>query len=249
MGASPDLQPATAPGLLRRAAAGAWHVPAAFAFLFQHPRLLPLAALPALLAGACVTGGLIVGVYAGSRVEAVFGPAPGRYPDVIAGFLAATTWMATLTACLALGLAAALLLAAPALDLLSRHAEMAERGQSVELSRGLRWEVAQSLRSALYFLAAAPLVFLIGLVPFVGPPLAALWAARALSFQLTEPTLVRRGLGFRERREWHRRWRPESMGYGLVALLVLLVPCANFVLVPALVVGGTRLVLELPEAA
>jgi CysZ protein len=236
-----------APGLLRRAAAGAWHVPGAFGFLLRWPRLLPLAAVPALLAAACVGGGLLAGTYAGPAVEAALTPAPGRVPEAVAVVLAITVWIATLTACLALGLALALLLAAPVLDVLARETERAERGEAVELSRGLRWEIAQSLRSALYFLAAAPLVFLLGLVPLAGPALSALWAARALSFQLTEPTLVRRGLGFAERRQWHRRWRPESMGFGLIALMVLIVPCANVLLAPALVVGGTRLVLELPD--
>jgi CysZ protein len=227
--------------------AGAWHVPGAFGFLVRQPRLMPLAALPAAIAAACVGGGLVAGTYAGPAIEAALAPAPGRVPEAVGVLLAISVWIATLTAFLALGLASALLLAAPVLDVLSRQTERLERGLAVDLSRGLRWEIAQSLRSALYFLAAAPLVFLIGLVPVVGPPLGALWAARALSFQLTEPTLVRRGLAFGERRSWHRRWRPESFGFGLIALLVLVVPCANFVLVPALVVGGTRLVLELPD--
>jgi len=146
---------------------------------------------------------------------------------------------------LALGLAAALLLAAPVLDRLSKEAERADSGASADVGLGLTWEVKESLRSALYFVAAAPVVFVIGLVPLAGPPLAALWAARALSFQLTEPSLMRRGLGFAERRTWHREWWPESMGFGLLALAVLIVPCANFALVPALVVGATRLVVEL----
>lgn len=238
----------TAPGMLRRAAAGAWHVPGAFGFLLRRPRLVPLAAVPALLAVGCVGGGLVAGTYAGPSIEAAFTPAPGRVPEALGALLAVTVWVATLTASLALGLALALLLAAPVLDLLSRETERLQRGEAVDASRGLPWEVGESLRSALYFLAAAPFVFLLGLVPLVGPPLSALWAARALSFQLTEPTLVRRGLGFAERRAWHRRWRPESMGFGLLALLALIVPCANLLLVPALVVGGTRLVLELPGA-
>jgi uncharacterized protein involved in cysteine biosynthesis len=241
------IPPRPAPGLLRRAAAGAWHVPGAFAFLARRPRLVPLSAVPALLAAFCVGGGLVAGAYAGPAIEGALMPAPGRVPEAVAVLLAVTIWIASLTAFLALGLGLALLLAAPVLDVLSRETERAERGLAVEASRGLRWEVAQSLRSALYFLAAAPFVFLIGLIPLAGPPLSALWAARALSFQLTEPSLVRRGLGFAERRAWHRRWRPESLGFGLIALLALIVPCANFVLVPALVIGGTRLVLELPD--
>ena len=236
------------PGTLRRAAAGAWHVPGGFLYLVRRPRLLPLAALPALLAVVCLGGSLAAGLYAGPALEAALTPAPGRAPTAVAALLGVTVWLATLTAALALGLAAALLLAAPVLDRLSKETEHAATGTSADAGRGLAWEVRESLRSALYFVAAAPLVFVIGLVPIVGPPLGALWAARALSFQLTEPSLMRRGLGFAQRRAWHRQWRPESLGFGLLALAVLVVPCANFALVPALVVGATRLVLELTGA-
>lgn len=232
------------PGTLRRAAAGAWHVPGGFIHLVRRPRLVPLAVLPALLAFACVGGSLALCLYAGPSIEAALTPAPDRVPTPVAALLTVSVWLATLLTALALGLAVALLLAAPVLDRLSKETERAAAG-SPDMGLGLTWEVKESLRSALYFVAAAPLVFVIGLVPLAGPPLAALWAARALSFQLTEPSLMRRGLGFAERRAWHRAWWPESMGFGLLALAVLLVPCANFALVPALVVGATRLVVEL----
>jgi CysZ protein len=218
-------------------------VPGGFLYLLRRPRLLALALLPALLAVACVGGCLAAGLYLGPGIQAAL--TPERAPAPLAALFAASVWLATLTAALALGLGAALLLAAPLLDRLSRETERAAGGASSDAGRGLTWEVVESLRSALYFLAAAPLVFVIGLIPVAGPPLAALWAARALSFQLTEPSLTRRGLGFAERRAWHRAWRPESMGFGLLALAALVVPCASFALVPALVVGGTRLVLEL----
>jgi uncharacterized protein involved in cysteine biosynthesis len=54
-------------------------------------------------------------------------------------------------------------------------------------------------------------------------------------------------MGFGARRAWHRKWRPESLGFGLVGLVTLIVPFANLLLAPALAVGGTLLVLELEE--
>jgi uncharacterized protein involved in cysteine biosynthesis len=234
-------------GVLRRAAAGAWHVPAGIAFLLKRPRLWPIAALPAVIAGISVTGGLISGLYAAPFAETQLLDAdlsPWIYTP-----LAATIWIAALTTCMAAGLGVALLLAAPILDRLSQQTETLARGGVLESAPGLAWEVAESLRGALYFLAAAPVVFVLGLVPVVGPAAAALWAAAALSFQETEPALARRGLTFAERRDWHRRFRPESLGFGLTVLLILVVPCANVVLAPALVVGATRLVIELEEVA
>jgi CysZ protein len=157
-------------------------------------------------------------------------------------------WAGTLAAGVVLGLAVALLLAAPVLERLSHRTEIVTRGGAPGLSAGMRWEVAQSLRSAAYFMAVAPFVLLLGLIPVVGPPLAALWAAHALAVQQTEAPLVRRGLGFHDRRQWHRRWRAESLGFGLAAFLTLLVPLANLLLAPALAVGATLLVVDLEGA-
>lgn len=234
--------------LVRRLAAGAWHVPAGFVFLVKRPRLWPLAILPALLAAALVSGGCVLGLYAAPSVEAFLAPDPARVPPWFSGILAVTVWTATIAAAIALGFAGALLLAAPVLDKLSQETEREARGEAAAASPGTVWEVKQALRSAVYFLAAAPGVFLLGLIPMVGPPLAALWAGRALSFQLTDPALARHGLDFASRRAWHRGFWAESLGFGLLALLVLLVPCANFLLAPALVIGATLLVIELQGA-
>ena len=64
---------------------------------------------------------------------------------------------------------------------------------------------------------------------------------------MTDPALTRRGLSFREKRRWHRAWRAESMGFGLAGMVGLLVPFANLLLGPALVAGGTLLVLDLED--
>jgi uncharacterized protein involved in cysteine biosynthesis len=105
----------------------------------------------------------------------------------------------------------------------------------------------QAFRGTLYFLAAAPGVLLLTLVPLVGPPLAILWGSYALAFQQTDSALARRGLSFAERRAWHAFWKPESMGFGLAGLITLVVPFANFLIGPALAVRETLLVLELED--
>ena len=54
------IPPAPVPGSLRRLAAGAWHVPAGFAFLFRHRRLLPLAILPVFLVVVFLIAGMVL---------------------------------------------------------------------------------------------------------------------------------------------------------------------------------------------
>jgi CysZ protein len=228
-----------------RAAAGAWHVPAGLGFLLMRPGLWPFAALPVLLAVALVFLGLVLGVFVGARVESRFAPVPGSVPVWVELPVSLLLWTATLGSGVFLGLGLALALTSPILDQLSRQVEARAGGRTGESGKGLRFEVAQALRGSLYFLVAAPGVFLLGLVPLVGPFLSLAWGGRAVAFQMTDPALTRRGLSFAEKRRWHRTWRAESLGFGLAGMVGLLVPFANLLLGPALVTGGTLLVLAL----
>jgi CysZ protein len=242
-----DLVPGGRPSLPVRAAAGAWHVPASFVFLLRRPGLWALAALPAALAVVLVGAGFVAGIFLVPPAVARFAPAPGSAPvwvELPVRLLLAT---ATVGSGVFLGLGIALALASPILDRLSRQVEARARGGAGDSGKGFRWEAAQALRGSLYFLAAAPGVFLLGLIPVVGPFLSLAWGSRALAFQMTDPALTRRGLSFKEKRLWHRAWRAESMGFGLGGMLGLLVPFANLVLGPALVAGGTLLVLDLED--
>jgi uncharacterized protein involved in cysteine biosynthesis len=74
-----------------------------------------------------------------------------------------------------------------------------------------------------------------------------LWGAHALAFQQTDAPLARRGRDFRARREWHRRYRAESIGFGLAGLVTLLVPILIPFIGPVLTAGGTLLVIEFEE--
>jgi uncharacterized protein involved in cysteine biosynthesis len=236
------------PGILRRLAAGAWHVPAGFAFLLRRPRLWPLAIVPTLATAFCLLMGLIAGAFAGPWVDAALAPARGRLPDFLALLVSASLWVATIGAGLVLGLAFALLLSAPLLEHLSQRVETS-LGETPSSSN--TWGILESVQTGAYFLAAAPVVFLLALIPVLGTLLGALWGAHALSFQETSTALSRRGLDFKGRWRWHRRWLPESLGFGLAGLVILVVPLANILLAPllspVLTIGGTLLVLELEE--
>lgn len=241
----PSLPPTRRPGFVRRLAAGAWYVPAGFAIILRHPRLWPLAALPVLLAAGLMFLGAVLGVFLIPWADARVAPTPGTRPVWLELPTSLLLWTAMVGTGVFLGLGVALLLGAPALEQLSRQVEARVRGTAVDSSHGLVWELAQSLRGGLYFLLAAPGVFILGLIPIIGPFLSALLGGRAVAFQMTDAALTRRGVGFKGRWSWHRAWRPESHGFGLAGMVALLVPFANLLLGPALVAGGTLLVLSL----
>lgn len=236
-----------APGLVRRAAAGAWHIPGGAWFLVRRPRLWTFALLPAFLCAVLVVAGVVLGLYVGPTTTASLEHRVAGLPDWLGLTAAILLWIATLAAGAILGLGCALVLSAPVLEQLSRQVE-AESGRAPGGSSAtLRWEIAQSLRSAAYFAVRMPGILLVGFVPILGPALSWLWAAHALAFQSTDASLARRGMDFAARRAWHRSYRPESLGMGFASLICLFVPCAAFLVAPALVTGGTLLVLGLTE--
>ena len=98
---------------------------------------------------------------------------------------------------------------------------------------------------ALTLLCSLP-VFLVGLVPVVGQAAAlvagALVSGFFLAIELLGIPLERRGLGPVERFRWAWRHRDLTIGFGVAAFLLFLVPLMNVVAMPAAVVGGTLLV-------
>jgi uncharacterized protein involved in cysteine biosynthesis len=222
-------------------------VPSGFAFLLRHPSLWPLAALPALLALVLLAAGAVAGVYLIPRVETAFAPRAGAWPEWVELPVSLLLWTATIGAGAFLGLGIALLLVAPILDLLSRQVEAKARGRTLDASAGLAWEIKQSLRAGLYFVLAAPVVFALGIIPIVGPFLSLMLGARAVAMQMTDFALTRHGADLADKVAWHRRWLPESQGFGLAGMLGLLVPFANVLLGPSLVAGATLLVLDIED--
>lgn len=222
-------------------------MPAGFVFLLRRPALWPLALLPVILVSLGLPLGVLLGWYALHGVDATLAPLYRRLPEALAVVFTVLAWIGTLAAGALLGLAVALVLAAPVHERLSRRVELLSGRTPPPSNQSFTWETAQAMRGGLFFLAAAPAVLLFTLIPLAGPLLGALWGGYALAHQLTEASLTRRGLSFGDRRRWHRTWRPETLGLGLAGVITLAVPIVNLLLGPALTVGGTRLVLELEQ--
>ncbi len=242
----------TRPGVLRRAAAGAWHAAAGFGFLLRHPSLWTLALLPGVLASFLLACGLFAGIYAIPQFEAAILPDRQGLSDWLELPLLLSLWGGVALAGLITGLAIALVVSAPLLERLSWRVEEGVQG-SPELAQPPRWKLVGSLTGTLYLAVLMPGVLLLGVVPLLGPALGGLLGAHALVFQLAEGPLARRGLDLSARRAWHRRWRAESLGFGLAGVAALLAPGVNILLAPtlapALAAGAALMVSELELSA
>jgi hypothetical protein len=239
---NPDDPVPVRPSWPRRFAAGAWHVPGGALWLLRHPRLWPLALLPAILGLAALGGGLLLGIYAVPKVEAITAAHRVRFPDLVDLAAVVSVWVGTLVAGILTGVALVSLLCAPLLERLGRRAEALDGGSAE--ARWPRWrELPRTFARALPLLAAVPAAFVLCLLPFAGPLLAGLLIAWVWAAQQTAPALALRGQAGAARRAWRREWRPEILGFGAAALLLL--PLAAPVIAPALAVGAALLVYEI----
>ncbi|MET7393378.1 EI24 domain-containing protein [Dactylosporangium sp. NPDC005572] len=113
--------------------------------------------------------------------------------------------------------------------------------------------LVDSLRLIALGVALAIPLFLLGFIPIVGqtvvPVLNAVIGGWLIAVELTGIPFNRRGMRLKERRKILRAHRPLALGFGVPVFLVLLLPLAAIVVVPAAVVGSTlltRRVLGLP---
>jgi CysZ protein len=109
-----------------------------------------------------------------------------------------------------------------------------------------------SLESALLLamtLACTAPLFVLGLFPVVGqtvvPVLQALVAGFFLAVELLAIPLERRGLRLGGRLRFVWRHRAQTLGFGITAFLLFLVPLMNVLAMPGAVVGATLLVRRL----
>jgi CysZ protein len=111
-----------------------------------------------------------------------------------------------------------------------------------------RASLESALLLALTLACTAPL-FLLGLLPVVGqtvvPVVQALVAGFFLAVELLAIPLERRGLHLAGRLRFVWRHRAQTLGFGVTAFLLFLVPLMNVLVMPGAVVGATLLVRRL----
>ena len=228
---------------LVRFLAGVAYIPSGAAFLVRNTALWPVALAPLVIAAGLLLIGLFLGAFGAAWMQQTFfGESLRTIPVWFAFVILTGLWIGSLAAGGIMALAIAFALLGPLFEKLSQKVEEIS-GLTVQGSKGLKWEVVQSLKTAAYFALSAPVAVLIGLIPFLGPALALAFTGHRVAFENTDAVLLRRGMNFKERRAFHRRFRPETLGFGVAS--VLLFPLLNVFAVPIFVVAATRLVNDL----
>ena len=228
---------------LVRFLAGVSYIPGGAVFLVRNTPLWPVAIAPLIVAAILLMIGIFLGAFwAAWLQQSVFGESLRSIPVWFAFIVLVGLWAGSLAAGAIVALATAFALLGPLFEKLSQKVEELS-GLVVRGSRGLRWEIVQSLKTAAYFALSAPVAILLGLIPFLGPLLALAFTGHRVAFENTDAVLLRRGMNFGERQGFHRRFRPETLGFGVAS--VLLFPVLNVFAVPIFVVAATRLVNDL----
>lgn len=225
--------------------------------VLRSPRLLLLGAVPALVVSLLYAGALVALAAWLPELAATITPFADGWSEG-----ARTTARVAAGAALAAAGAAVAVVTFVAVTLAvggpfyERLAEIVDDGLGpVPGSAGPSWlrSVVRGVRDGLLLiglsvLAAIPL-FLLGLVPVVGPVLAPVAAAlvggRLLMIELTAPALQRRGLAVGERRRLLRTRRLLTWGVGVPTYLLAAIPLVAIVAIPAATAAATLLAREL----
>jgi CysZ protein len=115
--------------------------------------------------------------------------------------------------------------------------------------RTIAKNAADSIRLIVLGIAVAVPLFLLGFVPVLGqtviPVLDVVIGGWLLAVELTGVPFNRRGLRLRDRRAVLRANRPLALGFGMPVFVILLIPFAAVLVVPAAVAGSTLLTRRL----
>ena len=224
-----------------------------FATFARSPRLVLLGAIPAVVAFLIVSAALIMlWVFAGDIAGWVT-PFADDWSSGWRQTLRALVVVALVVGSLAVAVltytALTLLIGDPFYEVISERVEDRLGGTpgGVELPwyRTFRRNAFDSIRLIALGVAINVPLFFLGFIPIAGqtvvPVLNTIISGWLLAVELTGIPFNRRGLFLADRRRLLRANRPLALGFGIPAFLLLLIPLAALVVVPAAVAGGTLL--------
>ena len=222
-----------------------------------RPALMALGAVPALIVGSLMLALVIllsfqVGGWAAWLTPFADGWDP-VWSELLRVALALGLLVGVVVLCVLTFAAVTLAVGDPFYERISRSVEQRLGGVAARAEPGFWASVRKGLRDAVVLIGMAIgtglVVFVVGLIPVVGTvlglALGAILGGRALTRELTGYAGDARGMTLADRQALLRTRSWRSMGFGIVAYLLLLVPGVAVIATPVAVVGATLLVRDL----
>jgi CysZ protein len=141
------------------------------------------------------------------------------------------------------------IIAAPFNGFLAEKVEVVVRGQDdfpafswAELMAMIPRTVGRELRKLAYFLPRAAVLLILSFIPVVNLVAAPLWILFGIwmmAVQYIDYPADNHKLGWNEMLAWLREKRWQSLGFGGITYLALMIPFVNIIMMPAAVAGAT----------
>ncbi|CAD5107486.1 sulfate transporter CysZ [Zestomonas carbonaria] len=141
------------------------------------------------------------------------------------------------------------IIAAPFNGFLAEKVEVVVRGQDdfppfswAELAAMVPRTIGREMRKLAYFLPRAGALLILSLIPgvnIIAAPLWLLFGVWMMAVQYIDYPADNHKLGWNEMLAWLREKRWQSLGFGGITYLALLIPLVNLVAMPAAVAGAT----------
>lgn len=253
------IQPQTSPLVPKARAAGGDFIAGArfltrgFGIYLRDRRLLALGSVPALIAVLLVGSALAAVLYFIGDLSA----AVTWFADDWSDAVRTATRIAAGIAIVALALVMAaltytaltLIIGDPFYEVISERVERASGQMPPEID--LPWHttflrnLVDSVRLLMLSVAISVPLFVAGLLPAIGqtvvPVIDVVLGGWLLAVELTGVPFNRRGLRLADRRRMLAANRARALGFGVPAFLLLMIPLAALIVVPAAVCGATLL--------
>lgn len=229
----------------------------ALRLLSAQPRIRKLAAMPFIINVALFLIGLPVAVWASLRiVDGLFGDESWWLQAltlivqvlVIVAVILAGIFLFTL-----IGTVIANPFNGPLSEAVEKHERqrrglpetpVLKRGAARDAWRGIAYEIGRLI----LFLLLYPFIFVTQFIPGIGmflhPLLAFFYATFVLSVDFSDPVLDRHLESFRDKLRYVWRRKGTYLGFGTGALLMMLIPFLNLLVIPVCVTAGTMQYIE-----
>ena len=242
--------------LVREVLAGAALVPRGFAFWRRRPGVMALGMVPAVIAGALIAAVLIgLGLNVEALAQAVTPFADGwaeRDRSVLRTLLALVIFAGAIIGTVYTFTTLTLLIGDPFYERIWRAAE-SELGDFTPSPVRFWRSFGDGLLLVLRAIGFALITALVGLIPGIGSVTAAvlgpILAGHLVARELTTRPFEARGNTAADRASLLRGSRARELGFGVATQLFFLIPGGAIAVMPAAVVGATRLARSVLERA